>query len=564
MFRTLLHAATRRSLWDRLSWRGPDGERGAILVIASVATVVALTCTAMAVDLGKGVQTKRNLQEAVDNAAIDAVLALGDRYGQIPGLNPQQHATKLAADSLKTHGYDTTDPAAVSSFTVTLGKMDTTTNTFVAGGAPNDAVQVTVSITRTRNFVPGSSAYRATGVSSIRTVGGIALGSWLARVNSGGLLNSLLSGLLGNNVTLAGYAGLAAANVKMGELREQLGLNRVEDMLNSNMTVKTMLEKMAAALQARGDAASLAARNDLLALAAATSSTLGLRLADLVKLCPGTSDGVVEGASVNVLQLAQMAAQVANGSNAITANISSSSLAGLGALLSPSGNAVSLRVIEPPQIAIGPPTPVGGACSTKAKTAQIRAQIHLQPLGTILGGLVDLPIYVEVASADTTLTSVTCANPVANSTATANTNTSLVRARIGNVSNINAANPTVSPGVIAGLVTISADVSVGGVSNQNITFGPGNPAGPFGWSKTKSVGGTSLGLANLLDSNLHLGLLGIDLLGIVTGLVGALLHPILALLDSLTDPLLALLGVNLGGADVTIWSLDCNQRALVN
>jgi uncharacterized membrane protein len=257
-----------------------------------------------------------------------------------------------------------------------------------------------------------------------------------------------------------------------------------------------------------------------------------------------------------------MAIETALGTNPVNATVSPSTLGSLGALLNPSGNAVSIKILEGPQIAIGPPAPVGSPCAPKARTAQIRAQLHLRPLGTILGGLVDLPIYIEVAPAEATLTGITCASPVDNSIATVHTNTALLRARIGNVSNINAANPTVSPGVIAGLVTISADVSLGGASNQTLTFGPTSPTGPYGWSKTKSVGGTSLGLANLLNSNLHLGLLGLDLLGIVTGLVRALLQPILALLDSLTDPLLAALGVSLGGADVTVWDLKCNQRAL--
>src|SRR5918912_1154940 len=217
----------------RLAWRHPDGEGGAILVIASVATVLALGCTALAVDLGCGVQTKRALQEAVDNAAVDAVLALGDRYGQAPGLTPQQHATKLAADSLQTRGYDTTNPSAVSGFTVTLGKMDTTTNSFVAGGTPTDSVQVSVAISRRRDFMPGTSAYQATGTSSVRTVGGIAVGSWLARVNNSGLLNSVLGGLAGNQLTLAAYSGLASASVNLGALREHMGFATLDDMLKN-------------------------------------------------------------------------------------------------------------------------------------------------------------------------------------------------------------------------------------------------------------------------------------------------------------------------------------------
>src|SRR2546423_5646298 len=140
----------RRGLWECLTRRGPDGERGSIMVLAAIAMVVVVSSTALAVDLGKTVSTKRSLQEAVDNAALDAVRALGDKFGQAPGLTPAQHATKLAQDSLKTNGYDTADSSVVSSYSVTLGKYDSTNGTFVAGGAPNDSVQVTVTIARSR------------------------------------------------------------------------------------------------------------------------------------------------------------------------------------------------------------------------------------------------------------------------------------------------------------------------------------------------------------------------------------------------------------------------------
>src|SRR2546421_6435916 len=105
-----------RSLWERLTRRGPDGERGSIMVLAAIAMVVIVGSTALAVDLGKNVSTKRSLQEAVDNAALDAVRALGDKYGQAPGLNTQQHATLLAQESLKSNGYDTADSSVVSSY----------------------------------------------------------------------------------------------------------------------------------------------------------------------------------------------------------------------------------------------------------------------------------------------------------------------------------------------------------------------------------------------------------------------------------------------------------------
>src|SRR5437899_1676282 len=91
-------AFLRPGLWERLTRRGPDGERGAILVLASVATVVALAGTALAVDLGKMVATKRTLQSVVDTASLDAVQALGNKKGLANGLSTAQYVDKLARD----------------------------------------------------------------------------------------------------------------------------------------------------------------------------------------------------------------------------------------------------------------------------------------------------------------------------------------------------------------------------------------------------------------------------------------------------------------------------------
>src|SRR2546421_283762 len=165
-----------RSLWERLTRRGPDGERGSIMVLAAIAMVVVVSSTALAVDLGKTVSTKRSLQEAVDNAALDAVRALGDKFGQAPGLTPAQHAT------------------------------------------------------------------------------------WLAQVNtSTGILNSLLGGFLNTNINLLGYTGIASGLLNLGELRAELGIGSVDQLLNTTIGVKTMLNSAASALQKRADAASMAA-----------------------------------------------------------------------------------------------------------------------------------------------------------------------------------------------------------------------------------------------------------------------------------------------------------------
>jgi uncharacterized membrane protein len=124
--------------------------------------------------------------------------------------------------------------------------------------------------------------------------------------------------------------------------------------------------------------------------------------------------------NVSVLSLLSVALQVANGQSAAAAatNISLPPLANVG---------LRVKVIEPPTIAIGPPGYYSdGTAKTQAHTGQVRAELNVQVL-TAAGGdnnllniplllrvslpagqLINLPVYVEVASGDANLEDVRC------------------------------------------------------------------------------------------------------------------------------------------------------------
>jgi uncharacterized membrane protein len=339
----------------------------------------------------------------------------------------------------------------------------------------------------------------------------------------------------------------------------------VDQLLAANLTYKNFLNATAAALNAKGDAASLNARAGVLSLATAASSSLSLKLGDLIKVASGDGNSAAN-VDLNVLQLAQMAAQVANGSNAISATLSTSSLGGLGGLLNSSGNSVQLRVIEPPQIAIGPAAQdSNGQWVTTAHTAQIRLSIHLRPLGTVLGGVLNLPLYVEAASADASLRGITCATPRDNSTVTVHTDAQAVTSNIGEIADINASVGVVTDATILNVLGL---VKVTGRSNLNLAGSAHDLSfhGAFDWDNTQTVGSTTLDLGDLLQTGLTLGVqvLGLVLINVQAAVLN-ILNPILdALDDGLLDPLLSNLGVIVGGADVTNFMLDCNPLKLVS
>lgn len=554
--------------WFRLRSRD---ERGTVLVVVSIAMVAMIGATALAVDIGQITNSNRTLQAAADSIALDTARAVSG--GTAASLSGASGAVTLAAQ-----GSATRNNISQSTVTVELGTTSGTTFTAMATPILNGAVQtvassaiptaVRVTALGTVDFAfrPGGTTTSRKAVASQAGIAGISVGSFLARVDtSTGLLNQVLGGMIGGNLTLVGYTGIASGTLTLGQLKTQLGIGTVDQLLDTNITYKNFLNAMAAALNAKGDAASLAARAGVLSIATAASTTPSLKLKDFIAVASGNGTSAAD-VDLNVMQLVQMAAQVANGTNAVALNLSAASLGGFGSLLNTSGgNTLSLKVIEAPQLAIGPASQDGsGNWVTTAHTAQVRLFIHLRPAGTLLGGLLDLPIYVEAASADASLRGITCATPRDSSTVTVHTDAQAVRARIGTIADINAVNPTVSDATIVNVlgllkVTGSADVTVAGTaSNPDLAF-----HGPFGWSNTKTVATGGLGLGTLLSSDLHLNLL-LGLGSLLTSVLN-LLTPILAVVDNaLLDPLLSALGVMVGGADVTNFMLDCNPLKLVS
>lgn len=566
-----------RSRLRRLLTLGsPDGERGAVLVLASISMVVVIGASALSVDLGRAVSTNRDLQAVADLASLDAVRAISDRKNQANGLSTDQHALKLARESATRNDFDWNDTAAGNSLSVTLGTVDPTTRVFTAtaDAASQNAVKVTVSGRVDWAFMPGDKTYTTSAVAMAEDKAGMALGSFLARLdtNKSEVLNGLLKGFLGGSFTLdlVSYQGLAAADLTLAELGTELGLSAggYDQILDTEVTLKGLIEATAAALTKKGDAASLAAVTPLGTLSAATASNLKLKLGDFIDIVQGGGDAAM-AANVNVLQMVQMAAVAADGDNFLSLSMP---------VLIPGVASVTLdlQLIEKPKWIIGPARlDASGQWVTRLESAQIRARINVRALQLLsvvglLGtgtGPVDLPIYLEGGGATASLTDIQCAASKDASQVTVHVEPQTVRAYVGAVST----SVSVGPGTIANVsllglplvwVTGSADVTSAGTPSD-LTF-----TGPFSWTNTQTAGSTTLGLSTLLRSNLALTVQALGLgvnIGAVTTSVLNILNPILNVLDTeLIDPLLSSLGLSLGGGDVTIFDVWCHNRTLVN
>jgi uncharacterized membrane protein len=298
---------------------------------------------------------------------------------------------------------------------------------------------------------------------------------------------------------------------------------------------------------------------------------LHLKLGDLLDVSLASGNAAAE-AQINVLQLISLSAQVANGKHFLDMPMLGINLPGLLTLN------LSLSLIEPPSIAIGPAgRDSDGNLRTRAHTAQARLKIDVL-VGELLGGLVHLPIYLEIAAGDAGLESIECRSPRNNSTVNISATSSVLRAYIGEV-NANAMTNVTSPATVEkakildllGLLTVTTRVEIdlpGGEGNLDFN-------GPFDDQNTQRISGlstaglfASLGDGMVLETGGILGellnlLLGEHTLEEVLKLVLELLAPVFGLLDSLLVPVLNLLGIQLGYADVTVFHLKCGAPQLV-
>ncbi|MGN5480340.1 TadG family pilus assembly protein [Cupriavidus basilensis] len=246
------------------------------------------------------------------------------------------------------------------------------------------------------------------------------LGSGLLAFNSA---NSLLGLLLGNSVNFSAvdWQGLVDANVTLDQLRLKLGVGTVSELLNARLTLQQFdaLVLGAAGKDALLNTALGSPPTQLGASGASANMTLA-QLINLGVLAPASSSAAEVG--LNVANLLLAGAQLANGNAAVTVPVTGTLPAGLGGL------SASLRVIQPPVMAVGPARKLSDSPVTWQTTAHT-AQVGLALSARVNTGVANLnvPLYVEAVRADASLTSLQCAAAPADRRATLHVAPSLVR-----------------------------------------------------------------------------------------------------------------------------------------
>jgi uncharacterized membrane protein len=542
--------------------------RASIAVMAAILLTVVIGIAALAVDLGTMFTDRRKAQGTADLAAIAAVsdIANAEKAAAATILR-----NKLAAGT--THvlklGIYSANPALVP------GKRFQE----AAAGAPANAARVTVRTSTPLFFgrvLTGSSQFdiQATATAARSAFASFAIGSRLLKVD-GGLLNQLLGGLLGANLSLSAmdYQALLDTQVDLFSFMEELAVKAgataatYDTLLSSQVTAGQAADALTEAAR-HGGASSTAVRalNDI--AQAAKGSTRKLNVASIVDVGPYSSMPLGQrpkvGVGATALDLATATAQMANGANQVDI--------ALGVNV-PGITSASLKVAigERPQ---GKSWITVGSEGATVHTAQTRLLLTVQLVGNGAVALVRLPIYIEIASATAQLNQISCGFPsVDTSTVTLAVTPGVIDAWIGDVSNAQFINFSTAPNPPAATLVDAALLKVTGRSNvaitnmaaQSVTF-----SYPEIQQRTRKTVTTKDLLASLLSrlvGNLQLNVnllgLGLGLPSAVTGTVSGILANAVSPVDQLLSSVLATLGVGLGQADVWVTGIRCDGAVLV-
>ncbi|MBA8840045.1 pilus assembly protein TadG-related protein [Ochrobactrum sp. RH2CCR150] len=567
-----------------------QARNGNLATMAALVTPIFLAIAALTIDSSSLYLERRQLQNMADLAAISGASAIGTASDAVKkqllanGLNPVI-MTGAYDPSVVKGKTDNLTRVWVETGNYTADKSVAVGSRFVAGGISPDAVRVTLA--RPGNLYFGQAlmdrpAVSASGMAASHAEAAFSIGSRLASLNtSESALNGLLGGLLGTslNLKLVDYNALAATDINLlgflDKLAPQVGLTAgtYDQLLNTNVSVGVLAKVMADVVT--NNATAKAALNLLGKDAAALATKLPV--GKLLGL------GSLANASIG-----------SAGNYSITANVLQMISAGvmLGgkhqATISTPINLLGLVKVTL-EIAIGEPaqkTPFFrvGALGSLVRTAQIRIKLVVAigdgALGLNTLANIELPIYIDIASAEGELKSVSCPAGPQNATVGIGVKTGIAGIYLGDLNidmNDFSKKPSVSKKQIAQIlglnllglkvylagVTASAEIPLGDDQQRILTFSASDIAS----KKVKTVSSSKLvsSLTSALISNMHAELnvlvLNVDATGIVS-LLGTLLSPVSALLDNLLFGLLDLLGVKLGQADVQVTGVICQQAVL--
>jgi len=561
-------------------------EAGSVSIIGAAAVILVSAVATLVVDAGFAYLSKRELQGAVDIAALNAV----------------QAPTRIEATARDAIQKNYGDPDGLTAFEVTPGEFPTgaqldemlklpvdqrrllypASGRFQPDGTDFNAVKIRASSQSEsffgRLFSLAAPTVQAQAIAVREPFAQLTIGTGLVSLGAPfgptalnpttpSVLNGLLQSFLGVNpaLGLAHYEGLLVSNISVGSLIEAAA--RVAGIPESNArAVLDALVPAADLYEALADAvANNAARTALSRLANATPEGVRVRLDDLFPIDLLKPERAADG-TVNLFHLAWgMSDRIADGAHAASVNLDLADLGPLGALLRSA--TLEIGLLQPSQhSAIGGP-------GTEVQSSQVRVKLNLDLVDLNLGLLsvaLRLPVLIEAASAVARIDTVACGSKaVEDAVVGVSATSAAVKLTVGEAppgfftnSGPVAALPAALVNAPAVRVFGNASVAVGAQSGE-VAF-----QHPFDIERVWKIGAPGdpsvMGAALLSDLDLDVTVLGLPLLG--TGIVEALVKNALTALTPLLDTILEvpfrLAGLQLGGADVSVPHVRCGNAIL--
>ena len=569
----------------RFARSGRARQRGS-MAVTMMLMLAGLVAMLGLVEIGYLYWAKRDTQKVVDLAALAGA---------------QQLATCSSSNTSNTAalGNATVDNGFNGTLTIDCGHWDSTQPgdqhfVSVTPALPLNAVRVQASLPLIPFFgFAHFNSISATAIAISRgpPIASFSVGSSLLTVDPSSPLGQLLSQALGSSLglQLLSYNGIANANISLLGLVQALPIDAgtVNGVLTSQVSLTDFLTAYVAALNqnASGSGIDMGFVNQQVALIEAQLGNIPINLGNILNVDANTQDpNVALNTSVNALDILNAVLLAADSANAVALPATSVNVPGVGTV------SLAMSIVEPPQIGVG-------GVGTVAHTAQIRLALNISALSTPLTGqqLLGLPLYLEVAPTDATITALECNVPGTggknSDSVTINTAPGVLNAFLGTlpagaINTISESWPTlISAGTVAPLVNVAV-LGVGLVqisASANVQLAT-NPATPLTFSvdptvpiaqqpnMTQTAGTSSEILGTLIGSLLgstslkttvNLGGASLSLpVAPLLATLSAALAPVLSALDSaLLGPLLQTLGVNIGTAQVNLRSVNCNTAA---
>jgi len=543
--------------------------RGTIAVISAVLITTILGIAALGVDVGSVYLDRRKAQGVADLASLAAVSDIAN-------------ANAMTDMTVKANAPPDGTTFALQLGTYTPNAALTPARRFDASNtASPNAARVTLTTSTPLHFakiITGRDSFtiQTTATAAVTQFGAFAIGSRLASVN-GGLLNQVLGGLLGANLSLSvmDYNALISAKLDMFKfmdaLATRLSLTGVtyDSILNSSVSVGkitgAMLDTEKTAYGLNSGVVGALQQVDNAAQGLSTKVNVGsvIDLGPYRGLTVGQSPKV--GISASAMDMVSAVAEIANQQHQVqmALNLNVPGIAGA---------TLQLAVGERPQ---GTSWVAVGATGASVHTAQTRLLLTVQLGGSGSIPSVTLPIYIELASATATLDAIQCGlRNSSTTTATLGVTPAVIDAWIGAVSNSdftnfrNAPNPPAATLVSSPLVTVTgrAHATVTNLSPTPVTFTQSDI--DSGVRKTVGTTDYTSSLLTKLFSDAQLNAsvagLGIGLPQVATATVGTILGTATSPIDQVLAAVLDTLGVGIGEADVWMTGIRCDGAVLVN